>query len=310
MSAYWETRNIKLPFWLGEIRLFQKSFLLQASNVDFIYFEKDNPEYTMPPEFLGNTDGVMLYSVPIEENHKTLWNDKHHINYISQSYWRYYTDLSLDYDEYFNQFSSKTRSTLRRKMRKFEKECGGSIDCRLYQTSDEIEEFYPLARSVSKETYQEKLLDAGLPVDDGFIGDMRRHAKNGTARAFILFKDGKPVAYLYLPIFDGTVVYAYVGYLPEVGRLSAGTVLFLKALERLFDDSAAKVFDFTEGQSDQKELFSTHKVYCANIYKLNRNFSNSFWLRLHRLLDQISKVLNAFVETIGIKTFLKKLLRR
>ncbi len=310
MSASWETRDIKLPFWLGEICLFKKTFRLQTSNVDFINFCADTKENTSPPAPDTSASGIMLYSLPAQEDHETLWQEDGYINYVSQSYWRYYIDLKTDYESYLDQFSPKTKSTFRRKFRKFEKDSGGAIDCRIYQTPDEIEEFYPLARAISKETYQEKLLDAGLPVDDGFKEDMMRHARNGTVRAFILFQSDKPVAYLYLPIFNNIVIYAYVGYLPEVGRLSAGTVLFLKALEYLFSDEDAHIFDFTEGHSDQKELFSTHNVYCVNLYKLEKNFANSFWLNLHRIFDLFSRTLNKILEKMGIKSFLKKLLRR
>jgi predicted N-acyltransferase len=226
MSASWKTRDIKLPFWLGEICLFRKSFKLQTINVDFIRFDAANKDTQIPREIDENAQGMMLYSLPINEDHKTIWREEGYINYISQVYRRYYTDLDGTFENYMDQFSSKTRSTLKRKMRKFEKECGGIIDCRLYQTPDEIKEFYPLARAISKETYQEKLLDAGLPVDDGFKEDMMRHAKNGTVRAFILFQNDRPVAYLYLPIFNNIVIYAYVGYLPDVGHLSAGTVIW------------------------------------------------------------------------------------
>lgn len=310
MSAYWKTRNITLPFWLGEICLLRKSFRLQTTNVDFIRFNADVKETTIPPEKDESAEGIMLYSLPIKEDHEMLWRESGYINYISQVYQRYYIDLNGGFENYLDQFSSKTRSTFKRKMRKFEKESGGTIDCKIYTRLSEIEEFYPLARAVSKETYQEKLLNAGLPEDDGFKEDMMRHAKNGTVRALILFQNEEPVAYLYLPIFNNAVIYAYVGYLPEVGRLSAGTVLFLKALEYLFEDESAHIFDFTEGHSDQKELFSTNSVYCANLFKLKNSFVNSFWLNLHRALDRFSKALNTVVRTLGIKSFMKKMLRR
>ncbi len=310
MSVFWETSNITLPFWLGEVCLFRKSFRLQATNVDFINYDQNNSAQTNPPKVDGSSNGMMLYSVPLDENHALLWHEDNYINYVSQSFPRYYIDLNLDYESYLGQFSSKTRSTFRRKVKKFEKESGGEIDWRVYISPTEMEEFHKLAREISKETYQEKLLDAGLPEDEGFLEDMRRHAEEGSVRSFILFLDGKAVSYLYLPAYDGRIVYEYLGYLPEVARLSAGTVLFLKALEYLFEDDIAPVFDFTEGQSDQKKQFSTHNVYCANVFKLKATAKNAFWLRLHRLLGSISSGLGKVLDAIGLKKFIKTLLRR
>lgn len=310
MSVFWETRNVKLPFWLGEVCLFRKSFRLHTTNVDFINYDQNSPEHRMPAEIDSASDGVMLYSVPLEENHVTLWREESYVNYVSQAFRRYYIDLNCDYQTYLEQFSSKTRSTFRRKIRKFEKESGGTIDWRVYVNPTEMEEFHKLAREISKETYQEKLLDAGLPEDEGFLSDMRRHAREGSVRSFILFLDGKAVAYLYLPAYDGRIVYEHLGYLPEVARLSGGTVLFLKALEYLFDDDVAPVFDFTEGQSEQKKQFSTHNVYCANVFKLKATAPNIFWLRLHKMFNGLSSVIKSMLEAIGLKKFLKALLRR
>ncbi len=310
MSASWYTYDIKLPYWLGEICLFRKTFRMQSTNVDFIEYGDSSSGLTTPDEVDETADGVMLFSTPICEAHKMLWREDGYINYVSQSFHRYYIDLKGNYDDYLQQFSSKTRSTFRRKIRKFEKESGGEIDWRVYINPTEMQEFHKLAREVSKETYQEKLLNAGLPEDEGFLDDMMRHAREGSVRAFLLFLDGKPVSYLYLPVYQNRLLYDYLGYLPEVGRLSAGMVLLLKALEYLFDDDAAPIFDFTEGQSDQKEQFSTDSIYCVNLYRLKDTFTNAFWLRLHQAVTGFSKGLNRFLQAIGLKTFLKKLLRR
>lgn len=309
MSTVWETRNISLPFWLGEICLFRKTFRLQTSNVDFIKYGLGSTEATTPPHTEEATTGYMLYSVPLEEGHSTIWRNGDHINYISQSFRRYYIELKYSFDDYLAQFSSKTRSTFRRKLRKYEKESGGSIDWKIYSTPQEMEEFHKLAREISKETYQEKLLDAGLPEDDGFYADMMRNAENGTVKGFLLYLDGKAVSYLYAPIYQGRMIYNHLGYLPEVSRLSAGTVLFLKVLEYLFENDEIEIFDFTEGQSDQKKQFSTSNIYCGNMLSLEYSWSNHFWLWLNKMSNGFSTAIQKALDALGIKNYIKKLLR-
>ena len=56
-------------------------------------------------------------------------------------------------------------------------------------------EFFRYARTVSEITYQEKLLDAGLPDSEEFLGEMERLAQQGHVRGFILFLEDKPVSY-------------------------------------------------------------------------------------------------------------------
>ncbi len=310
MSAVWQTRDITLPYWMGEICLFRKSFRVQTTNVDFINYSPECVETLLPEESEETAEGYMRYSIPLEEGHKAIWCEGENINYISQSFYRYYIDLTGSFEDYLQQFSSKTRSTFRRKLKKYEKASGGTIDWRIYASPDEMEEFHKIARSVSKETYQEKLLNAGLPEDDGFYQDMMRNARNGTVRGYLLYLDGKAVSYLYAPIYQGRMIYNHLGYLPEVSNLSAGTVLFLKVLEHLFESNIVTIFDFTEGQSEQKKQFSTSNVYCGNMITLKCTLANRFWLRLNQVVDKLSSAFSRALALIGIKDFLKKMLRK
>ncbi len=71
---------------------------------------------------------------------------------------------------------------------------------KVYKAPGEMPEFFRLARAVSKITYQEKLLDAGLPDSEEFRHEMERLAQQGRVRGFILFYQNKPVSYLYCPV--------------------------------------------------------------------------------------------------------------
>ena len=105
--------------------------------------------------------------------------------------------------------------TLRRKRRKFEEASGGELDLRTYHSPDEMDEFVRLALPLSQRTYQARLLDAGLPDSETARAEMRELAWQDRVRAFLLFLDGKPVAYLYLPIERDTLVYAHLGHDPD-----------------------------------------------------------------------------------------------
>lgn len=310
MSAAWTKKNISLPFWLGEICLFRKSFHMHTLNVDFIKYDPDHSGQITSPNDGTDTNGYMLYSVPLKSDHKVLWREEGKINYISKTYNRYYIELNSTYDEYLNKFSSKTRTTFRRKIRKFEKESGGSLEWKIFSTPEEISDFHKIARGISIHTYQEKLLNAGLPEDEAFIERMMRDARNNLIRGYILYLNGKPVSYLYAPIENGIMSYAFLGYLPETSKLSPGIVLFLKALEHLFEEKVADIFDFTEGQSDQKKQFSTNYVYCGNLVSLDYTITNHFWLWLHKNVNTLSAALGRFLDWVGLKAVIKKALRK
>ncbi|MDN5881364.1 MAG: GNAT family N-acetyltransferase, partial [Nitrosospira sp.] len=229
--------------------------------------------------------------------------------YVPSQHQRYYIDMRQSFEVYQSKFSSKTRSTLNRKIRKYAEYCGGSISWKVYQSAGEMPEFFRLARSVSEITYQEKLLDAGLPDSEAFLHEMERLAQQGLVRGFILFHQNRPVSYLYCPVSNGVLNYAFLGYDPGYMSFSVGTILQWLALEHLFGERSFRFFDFTEGQSEHKKLFATHSVQCANVFFLRSNLRNEFLLHTQRAVDHFSRLAGDKLDQIGLKSKVKKMMR-
>jgi hypothetical protein len=55
---------------------------------------------------------------------------------------------------------------------------------------------------------QARLLDAGLPAFSGYIDQLMSAGQS--ARGYLLFQGGAPVAYLFTPVADGIATYKYV----------------------------------------------------------------------------------------------------
>jgi CelD/BcsL family acetyltransferase involved in cellulose biosynthesis len=192
---------------------------------------------------------------------------------------------------------------------KFAQHCGGALAWRSYRTPDELREFHALARQVSARTYQERLLDAGLPGDDDFVAALQDAARQDLVRAFILFHGERPVSYLHCPVEGSRLVYAYLGYDPEYLSHSVGTVLFWLALESLFAEGRFAWFDFTEGESDHKRLFATQGVASANVHFLRPTPRLRVLLALHRATGRFSGALGLWLDRHGIKARVKRWLR-
>jgi CelD/BcsL family acetyltransferase involved in cellulose biosynthesis len=137
-----------------------------------------------------------------------------------------------------------------------------------------VEEFYRSARAVSALTYQERLLRSGLPEGEQALAAMRDLAARDAMRGWILFLEGKPVAYLYAPAEGATLIYAHLGYDPEFADLSPGTVLQFEAMRQLMGEGRFRLFDFTEGEGQHKRLFSTGEVECADLLLLKATPAN------------------------------------
>lgn len=306
-------RTVHLKYHLGEVPLFSVGFELAVLSTHFTRLSQ-RPEETLEAVRTGTRerDGILLRSHPIDQRLPRIGRARDHdlLRYVPSQYERRYIDFEGTFEDYLKRFSSKSRSTLRRKVRKFAKLCGGEPRWRTYRTPAETEEFYRLAREVSRKTYQERLLDAGLPETDEFRKEMLEGAERDETRGYLLFHEEKPVAYLHCPIHDGVVFYGYLGYDPEYAKWSPGTVLQHLALEQLFQEPDLKMFDFTEGEGAHKSFFSTHGVLCADIYYLQRTLRNRFLVRLHAVLDAFSRATVRLLDRLGLKERIKRLIRR
>lgn len=191
--------------------------------------------------------------------------------FIRQRYQRNYARLDLDFDAYLGSFSAKSRSTCRRKLRKLADRSGGALDLRCYRTEEEIAVFHAAARDLSTKTYQERLLGAGLPDGPEAFAEMRALARADRARGWLLFVEGRPIAYLWAPAQGLTLIYAYLGYDPDFADYSPGTVLQIEAMRQLMTEKRFRLFDFTEGEGQHKRLFATDAVACVDLMLVRRS---------------------------------------
>lgn len=263
----------------------------------------------LPTSLPADVDGLMIPSQPVEGTAPfRLRRHGAHLLYVPRRYHRHWVVTEGPHDAYVAGFSGKTRSTLRRKVRKFLGEAGDDA-FHVYRTPAEMDTFHELARTVSALTYQERLMDAGLPDDDSFRAQMRKRASRGAARGYILMHQGRPVAYTYCPIDDGVALYAYTGFDPGLRSLSPGTVLQWLLLEDLFATPDVRMFDFTQGDSPHKELFSTHKQECADLYVLRPSLRIWSGITAQTGVENTVEAIGALLETVGLKTRLRRLLR-
>ena len=226
---------------------------------------------------------------------------------VRQRYQRSYVSLEGGFEAYWATFSAKHRSTLKRKLRRFAERSGGTLDLRCYCRPEEMEEFHRHARAVSALTYQEKLLDGGLPEDA--LPAMRERAANDRIRGWILFLDGRPVSYLHAPAEGDTLIYAHLGYDPEFAQLSPGTVLQLEAIRALMDKGRFRLFDFTEGEGPHKQRFATGSVACVDLLLVRATFANIAAASILAGFDAAVATGKAIAARLGLERVARGLLR-
>jgi CelD/BcsL family acetyltransferase involved in cellulose biosynthesis len=227
--------------------------------------------------------------------------------FVRQRYRRRFARLDGDFDAYLGGFSAKSRSTCRRKLRKLAERSGGALDLRCYRSEAEIDEFHALARDLSARTYQERLLDAGLPDGAEALAAMRALARADRARGWLLFLEGAPIAYLWAPAQGLTLIYAHLGYDPAFADFSPGTVLQLEAMRQLMSEGRFRLFDFTEGEGQHKSLFATGGIDCVDLLLVRPSPANLLAGHLLGWFDGAVALAKRATGALGLSRRLRRL---
>lgn len=306
----WEQKALALKVQLSDRTLWSTSFDVHMRSFGL----SESPPSSWldgPPDDppLGSMAGYMLRSMPAAGELPVLSKSGEFLRYVTAQFGHCYIDLGMGMEAYRNKFSSKTRSTIQRKIRKFQEHCSSRLDWRCYKDASEMAEFHDHARRVSATTYQERLLDAGIPEGQAFLDEMRQRAAGEGVRAYLLFDGDRPVSYLYCPVVDGSLIYAYLGYDPDYLKLSVGTVLQWLAIEDLFDEGRFTYFDFTEGQSEHKKLFATHERRGVNVVYLRATLRNRVVIQVQLRCNRAIEGLGQLAQRWGVKARLRRYLR-
>jgi CelD/BcsL family acetyltransferase involved in cellulose biosynthesis len=301
-----DIRPFSLRFQVGDRTLFTATLPVQTHAVAAGSLPAAAPTLPSSDQLPAAAAGLLFRALPMSEGGTTLSRQGPWLRYVVQRYGRCSIDLRMGFEAYRGKFSSKTRSTLMRKQRKWIEHTGQPLRWQRYRSVAELRQFHPLARSVSTRSYQERLLDAGLPEDAAFLAEMDTLAAADSVRAYILFEADKPVSYLYCPVERGVVIYAYLGYDPDYLGHSVGTVLQWLALEDLFAEGRFTHFDFTEGETEHKKLFATHIEPAGNVLFLRHSLRHQVLLTAHQAFDALVAKASGLAERWGVKARLRR----
>lgn len=303
-------RKAYLKYLFGEFNLFTLKLHILEYDKHFTHINSSFDSINIPNLILDKHSGILLNSFPTDKTMPKFRINKQFIRYTPRQYHRFYIHGIGTFEGYLKKFSSKSRYNLHRKVKKYDEFCDTQKNLKEYSDIQGINQFYTLARELSKKTYQERLLGSGLPTSDEFKRSMEDGAKQNLVKGYILFHHDKPVAYLYCPIAFGNIyLYAYLGYDPKYRQWSPGNVLQYKVLQAIFHKQQEFIFDFTQGEGEHKKFFATHSKKCADIYFLKCTLLNLFIVCSHITLSKASHVIVNTLTIFSLKSKIKKLLR-
>lgn len=301
-------QRIGLDFLVGEIRLFSYRFAGIRQAYDGIH-QAPCSDIQLPSP-AQTAQARSFYSLPLAHRLPVLRLKKGWIIYIPSQYRHYYLSTDCSFSSYLSRFSSKTRNTLRRKLRSIEA-TNTKMTFRAFSRPDQMAEFHHLAAPIAKTTYQARLFNSALPAEQSYTTTLIQAAEQNKVYGFILFVNDTPAAYTTCPLTTpNTVLYDYTGYNPIFASYSPGIVLQLKIIEYLCDHSPISTYDLCTGEGAHKELFTTSFTLCCNGYLLPATLSTTLAVTAHRILALINDALIALLERLQLKATIKRLIRR
>jgi len=303
--------SFPLSFRLGEIKLASPSLDVAEVVAHFLENPVRLPEVLRTNPATVQRRLLLARSLPLDEAlpEQSLAGDR--VVYRLNQYRRFFVDLrGTTFEQYLARFSSKSRSTLQRKLRKFEAKSGGTMDWVTCRSIGDLDSFLDEALALSQLTYQHRLLHSGIPGDALFREHMRALCGENRFRGWLLRQSGRPVAYICSPVLGKTVLYEYVGFDPAFGDQSPGTVLQALVLQQLMGEGEFDYFDFTEGEGPHKEFFASGGILCADVLVVPNEWKFRTLLGAHRAFVRSVQAATRFLHRMGVKDRLKRLLRR
>lgn len=309
-SAETSLLHPRLKFMLGELLLGSwRPQLLVADPMRFGLAEWPDAPSLMRAALPAGADGFLCRKVDASRFEPGIGVYGDFIRYVRYRDVLHYVEIAGSFDDYLKRFSAKSRQNLTRSVRRFLERDPQRNGCEIYTAAADMQYFQREAAAISQQTYQTRLLDAGLPADAEFLQGMLAAAERGEARGYLLRDGDRAIAFAWCRSHGDNLVYDIIGYLPDSASLSPGNVLLYLILQDVFSNGHYAILDFGPGEAQYKSMFATHRQEFQDVYLLRDSLQHRLLLRLHYRLGTISADVGALLERYGLKKRIKQLIR-
>src|SRR5260370_41977233 len=170
----WTERRSRLKFSFAGVLLFSVNLRALVREAPVFGISPDGA--ADPPDHASIPPGVRavrVRSLPVKRHIPRVSFLSSWIRYAPAQYRRFYVEIDRTFEAYLSKFSSKSRNTLRRKVRQFTEGSTGDTARRVFRTPAELPLFHRLAPSHLETTIQRQFLDAGAPNTPHFATELQ-----------------------------------------------------------------------------------------------------------------------------------------
>lgn len=222
---------------------------------------------------------------------------------------RWEIELPQTLEEYLASVSPATRKGVRRTSSRLAQEFGERLSIRTFRGPADLDDFFEDVESVAARTYQRRL---GV----GYLGDAQQRtrlsmlAERGWFRAYILYLDGRPVAFELGELYRGRFRSLAGAYDSAYGHLRVGAHLLIETVGDLAAEAGVSVFDFGLGDAEYKGKLAHVSLEEADLLLYARRPRPIFINFVRTALLQISYAAKAGLRRLCLLQRLKHRWRR
>jgi hypothetical protein len=218
-------------------------------------------------------------------------------------------DLDGNFEAYLSGLGKGTRKDLKRTIKRVQ-ELHPEIRTRRFCDPEDVETLLRDVEQVSKKTYQWHLLGQGVGASPLQHRKLSHAAGLGILRSYVLYANDRPIAFRVGYAYRGTYFSQAVGFDPEFAKLQIGIYLFTETIADLASDPGITRYDFLYGDAPHKERLSNAARLEQHFYLVPRTPRRTVAALLFQGLNSASAAVGNFLEELGLKQRVKKLLRR
>lgn len=164
-------------------------------------------------------------------------------------------------------------------------------------------------RHVDQASYQSRI-GAGFDPDEVTMRKLRRLCADGVLRIYILYLNGRPVAFYLGHLYRGTYWGEYTGFDDAFKEYRPGTAVFHFVMQDLCAVGGVKMMDFGLGDSGYKEVYARAWTRQVEMTLFRHSWRGLGLLVAKDLTGSVRTIAYALLEKTGLLKTLKSKWRR
>lgn len=221
-------------------------------------------------------------------------------------HWR--MELPEKIEDFYQAHSRKHRYWMRRIIQILNKDFEGQVRIKVYANKDDVEELITNGENIAAKTYQWGL-GQGFKSTPEMRSRFISFAERGQLRSYVLYIENKPRSFWTGQKYGNTYYLMHTGYDPEFKKYELGTILFIKMIEDLINNTDVDFIDFGFSDQPYKARFGNENWDEETIHIFALTW-RGLWLNAIRTIIGVCWTYSAgLLIKIGLKDRLKRRVR-